>query len=257
MGGSGLGGVHVGRVQCLHLRLRPDRLGKDPFDGGHHGGSRDLFASIMEIYNEEIRDLLVADREGEDGDGQGQAPRKKLGVRRDPATGSCFVPDLTKRPVSTPREVRDLLARGGANRAVGGTACNERSSRSHLLVQLHANLVTPQGKRLSGQMTLVDLAGSERLAKSLAVGDRAKEATFINKSLSALGDVISARATKSAHVPYRNSMLTHLLQDSLGGDSKTLMLLQVNPSFDSFEETNCSLNFGARVNAVEMQVAKR
>merc|ERR1712084_85611 len=105
--------------------------------------------------------------------------------------------------------------------------------------------------------TLVDLAGSERIAKSGATGDRAKEAIAINKSLSALGDVINSRATKSAHTPFRNSSLTHLLQDSLSGDSKTLMLLQLNPCADYVDETMCSIQFGARVNAVEMSSAKK
>merc|ERR1719326_422116 len=134
---------------------------------------------------------------------------------------------------------------------------NEHSSRSHLLVQVTGAMVTGQGKNLSSILTLVDLAGSERLSKSGVTGDRAKEATFINKSLSALGDVINARATKSSHTPYRNSTLTHLLQDSLSGDSKTLMLLQINPCQDYVEESLCSLQFGARVNAVEMQTKKK
>jgi len=109
---------------------------------------------------------------------------------------------------------------------------------------------------MSSQITLVDLAGSERMAKSGVEGDRAKEAIAINKSLSALGDVINARATKSAHTPFRNSTLTHLLQDSLSGDSKTLMLLQINPCKEHVEESTCSLAFGARVNNVEMTAKK-
>jgi len=112
---------------------------------------------------------------------------------------------------------------------------------------------TSEGKELKSCITLVDLAGSERLAKSGVSGDRAKEAIAINKSLSALGDVINSRATKGAHTPFRNSPLTHMLQDSLSGDSKTLMLLQMNPCEDHVEETMCSLNFGARVNNVEMK----
>merc|ERR1712187_911435 len=101
-------------------------------------------------------------------------------------------------------------------------------------------------------MGITDLAGSERMAKSGVTGDRAKEAIAINKSLSSLGDVINARATKSSHTPFRNCTLTHLLQDSLSGDSKTLMLLQINPCQEHVEESTCSLQFGARVNAVEM-----
>merc|ERR1719463_1011743 len=114
-------------------------------------------------------------------------------------------------------------------------------------------MTTSAGKQINSVITLVDLAGSERLAKSGVTGDRAKEAISINKSLSALGDVINARATKNSHTPFRNSTLTHMLQDSLSGDSKTLMLLQINPCKDYFDESQCSLQFGARVNAVEMK----
>merc|ERR1719408_550371 len=134
---------------------------------------------------------------------------------------------------------------------------NSHSSRSHLLVQIYGDMKTHNGKNMKSVITLVDLAGSERLAKSGVTGDRAKEAININKSLSALGDVINARATKSSHTPFRNSTLTHLLQDSLSGDSKTLMLLQINPCQDYVEESMCSLQFGARVNAVEMSTGSK
>merc|ERR1719389_458823 len=121
------------------------------------------------------------------------------------------------------------------------------------MVQIYGHCTTMAGKQTNSVITLVDLAGSERLAKSGVSGDRAKEAIAINKSLSALGDVINSRATKSAHTPFRNSTLTHMLQDSLSGDSKTLMLLQINPCAEHVEESTCSLQFGARVNAVELK----
>merc|ERR1719284_1684946 len=133
---------------------------------------------------------------------------------------------------------------------------NAHSSRSHLLVQIFGTIMTPEGKSTTSAITLVDLAGSERLAKSGVSGDRAKEAIAINKSLAALGDVINSRASKSSHTPFRNSTLTHLLQDSLSGDSKTLMLMQINPCKDYVEESMCSLQFGARVNNVEMKTGK-
>merc|ERR1712100_369214 len=110
-----------------------------------------------------------------------------------------------------------------------------------------------KGKVINSCITLVDLAGSERLKQSNVTGDRQKEAIFINKSLSALGDVINARAQKQAHVPYRNSALTSMLQDSLSGDSKTLMLLQINPCQEYVEESLSSLKFGERVNNVELK----
>ncbi|CAH2068898.1 unnamed protein product, partial [Thlaspi arvense] len=113
------------------------------------------------------------------------------------------------------------------------------------------------GECTKSKLWLVDLAGSERLAKTDAQGDRLKEAQNINRSLSALGDVISALATKSSHIPYRNSKLTHLLQDSLGGDSKTLMFVQISPSEHDVSETLSSLNFATRVRGVELGPSRK
>jgi len=199
----------------------------------------ELRASITEIYNEEVRDLLVTEK------------KARLQIKTSKEEG-VHVPGLTKQVVNRAEDVEALLAQGQKNRSVACTDMNSHSSRSHLLVQIYGTMTTPAGKQTHSCITLVDLAGSERLAKSGVTGDRAKEAININKSLSALGDVINARATKSSHTPFRNSTLTHLLQDSLTGDSKTLMLLQLNPCSDFLEETMCSLQFGARVNNVEM-----
>jgi kinesin family protein C1 len=108
------------------------------------------------------------------------------------------------------------------------------------------------GSKLSGCLNLVDLAGSERVGRSGAEGARLKEACAINKSLSCLGDVFQALSHKQAHVPYRNSKLTYLLQPCLGGDGKTLMFVNINPEAPSAEESACSLKFAAQVNAVEL-----
>lgn len=205
----------------------------------------ELKGSIVEIYNEEIRDLLLAP-----GD-----KKTKLQVRQ--GKEGNHVPGLTMEVVKSGEAVDNLLAKGGQNRTVAATDMNAHSSRSHLLVMVHGSIKTADGKQMNSCITLVDLAGSERIAKSGVTGDRAKEAIAINKSLAALGDVINSRATKSSHTPYRNSPLTHLLQDSLGGDSKTLMLMQINPCQDHVEESLCSLQFGARVNNVEMSSAKK
>lgn len=108
------------------------------------------------------------------------------------------------------------------------------------------------GAMLRGKLHLIDLAGSERVSRSGAEGDRLKEAQNINKSLSALGDVIESRSKKKSHTPYRNSVLTFMLKDSLGGDSKTLMFCNVNPLASSSEETICTLNFATRARSVEL-----
>ncbi|CAE7702575.1 KIN14E [Symbiodinium sp. CCMP2592] len=205
------------------------------------GWKIELKGACVEIYNEEIRDLLL---------GPGDK-KQKLQVRQ--GKEGNYVPGLTMQPVNNAEEVEMLLSTAQTNRTVAATDMNLHSSRSHLAVQIIGTMTNPDGKQFLSAITLVDLAGSERLAKSGVSGDRAKEAIAINKSLSSLGDVIAARAQKQGHTPYRNS-------DSLGGDSKTLMTLlwsvrhcgvTHNPAF--YEESMCSLNFGARVNAVEMK----
>ncbi|RLN38190.1 hypothetical protein BBO99_00005252 [Phytophthora kernoviae] len=205
----------------------------------------ELTVSIMEIYNEQIRDLLAQD-----------AANTNLQVRQGP-TGN-FVPGLTVVPVQALSEVFELIKRGNKNRSTHATDMNEHSSRSHsiLSIQLKSlNIVT--NTVASGKLFLVDLAGSERLSKTGAEGLRLKEAQNINKSLSALGDVIAARASKAKHVPYRNSSLTYLLQDALGGDSKTLMVACASPVDYNTEETFCTLNFAARTRSVEMGKATK
>ena len=144
------------------------------------------------------------------------------------------------------------------HRSQQATNMNEHSSRSHMMLSVTVashNKLT--GFQTRGKLHLVDLAGSERLNKTGAEGKALKEAQNINKSLSALGDVIAARAKKQGHVPFRNSTLTYLLQDSLSKDSKTLMFVCASPVLYNAEETYCSLNFAARVRSVELGVASK
>ncbi|KAI9187169.1 hypothetical protein LWI28_025140 [Acer negundo] len=159
--------------------------------------------------------------------------------------------------IKSTEDVLELMRIGQKNRAVGATALNERSSRSHSVLTVHVlgkELVT--GSILKGCLHLVDLAGSERVDKSEAVGERLKEAQHINRSLSALGDVISALAQKSTHIPYRNSKLTQVLQDSLGGQAKTLMFVHVNPETNAVGETISTLKFAERVSSIELGAAR-
>ena len=210
---------------------------------------------MVEIYNETIRDLL-----GGDADATGS---RKLEIKSGGPRGP-YVPDLTTRDVAGPEDVFALMAEGEKNRAVGTTSMNERSSRSHSILTLRVEVSQGTGgksKSLQGCLNLVDLAGSERVGRSEATGDRLREAQHINKSLSALGDVISSLGQHGKgsgnHVPYRNSKLTHLLQESLGGNSKTLMFAHVSPELASHGETMSTLNFAARVKTVEIGQAKR
>ncbi|KAL1212784.1 Kinesin-like protein KIN-14G [Cardamine amara subsp. amara] len=146
---------------------------------------------------------------------------------------------------------------GQLNRAVSSTAMNDRSSRSHSCVTVHVQgRDLTSGTILHGSMHLVDLAGSERVDKSEVTGDRLKEAQHINKSLSALGDVISSLSQKNSHVPYRNSKLTQLLQDSLGGSAKTLMFVHISPEAETLGETVSTLKFAERVGSVELGAAR-
>ena len=135
---------------------------------------------------------------------------------------------------------------------------NEHSSRSHLLLCVSvAGVHAATGTRTRGRLWLVDLAGSERVSKSGATGPRLAEAKHINRSLSALGDVIAARANKRRHVPYRNSVLTSVMEASLGGHGKALMFVALNPCIAHADESCCSLNFASRVRRVEMGKAKQ
>ncbi|CAD6255375.1 unnamed protein product [Miscanthus lutarioriparius] len=167
------------------------------------------------------------------------------------------VPDANVVPVTSTSDVIDLMNLGQKNRAVCSTAMNDRSSRSHSCLTVHVQgRDLTSGTVLRGCMHLVDLAGSERVDKSEVVGDRLKEAAHINKSLAALGDVIAALAQKSTHVPYRNSKLTQLLQDSLGGQAKTLMFIHIAPEPDAVSESISTLKFAERVATIELGAAK-
>jgi kinesin family protein C2/C3 len=142
---------------------------------------------------------------------------RTLGILNASQPNGLAVPDATMHPVNSSSDVIELMRTGLENRSVGATALNERSSRSHSVVTMHIQGVDLKtGVTLRGALHLVDLAGSERVDRSAATGDRLKEAQHINKSLSALGDVIFSLSQKNAHVPYRNSKLTQVLQNSLG-----------------------------------------
>ena len=199
----------------------------------------DVTATMVEIYNEEIKDLL-SDTTDE---------TVKHDVKHDARTGETSVTRAASVAVNSAREIDSLVRRAVAARTTRATKMNDHSSRSHMVFTLNLTGVDASGAPTRGVLNLVDLAGSERLSRTGATGDRLKEAQSINKSLSALGDVIAARAEKAAHVPYRNSKLTYLLQNALGGDAKTLMFANVSPVAESAQETLCSLRFAAKVNA--------
>ncbi|KAF1894774.1 hypothetical protein Lal_00021068 [Lupinus albus] len=202
----------------------------------------EVFIQMIEIYNEQCTLLFSF---------LSSLTRYTLDIRNNSQLNGLNVPDAFLVPVTCTQDVLDLMKIGQRNRAVGATALNERSSRSH---RQRRELVS--SSILRGCLHLVDLAGSERVDKSEAVGERLKEAQHINRSLSALGDVISALAQKSPHIPYRNSKLTQVLQDSLGGHAKTLMFVHINPEVNAIGETISTLKFAERVASIELGAAK-
>ncbi|KAI9072949.1 hypothetical protein K1719_045078 [Acacia pycnantha] len=242
-----------------HTMSGPDDLSEETV-GVNYRALRDLFllsqqrkdtvaydigVQVLEIYNDQVRDLLATD-----------GGNKKLEIRNSSQNG-INVPDATLVPVSSTSDALNLMDLGHKNRAVGATAMNDRSSRSHSCLTVHVQgRDLTAGSHLRGTMHLVDLAGSERVDKSEVTGDRLKEAQHINKSLAALGDVISSLANKQAHVPYRNSRLTQLLQDSLGGQAKTLMFVHIRPELHALGENLSTLKFAERVSTIELGAAR-
>lgn len=195
--------------------------------------------SFVEVYNEELNDLL---------DGSSNNSKKKLEIRHDDVRKQTTVLNCKTVALDSADKVEMMLKQAQNNRSVAATKANERSSRSHsvfILKLVGENSVT--NERCEGTLNLVDLAGSERLKHSQAEGERMKETQSINKSLACLGDVIEALGRGSSHVPYRNSKLTHLLQYSLGGNSKTLMFVMVSPLEAHLKETITSLRFATKV----------
>mmetsp|Transcript_27270 Transcript_27270/g.56059 ORF Transcript_27270/g.56059 Transcript_27270/m.56059 type:complete len:966 (-) Transcript_27270:197-3094(-) len=198
--------------------------------------------SYLEIYNEEIRDLL------------GDDTKAKLDLKEDPDKG-VHVKGLTDKVVGDVKGINDVMDAGFSNRTVGATLMNEGSSRSHAIftVIVEANsVVNGKDHFRKGKLNLVDLAGSERQSKTGATGDRLKEGAKINLSLSALGNVITALVDgKGKHIPYRDSKLTRLLQDSLGGNTKTLMIAAISPADYNYEETLSTLRYANRAKNIK------
>jgi hypothetical protein len=203
-------------------------------------------ASYLQIYNESISDLLKA------GDGRGS-----LQIREDKKRG-VFVEGLSEWAVRTPHEIYALMQRGAAARATAATKMNDVSSRSHavfimIVEQMIAGASNSKQIRV-GKLNLVDLAGSERVRVTGATGKRLEECKKINQSLSALGNVIAAltdpKQTRN-HIPYRDSKLTRLLEDSLGGNCKTTMMAMISPAYDSFAESLSTLKFATRAKKVK------
>ena len=239
--------------EAVRERKQMAKLGSNGMatkESGDDGWEYEVSVSYLEIYNETLVDLLVERPKGID-----KKP-EKLDIK---GTGQTVcVSGLSSMAVATAAEVEEAMALGASRRSVTATKMNSASSRSHSIVVVTVtgrNRAT--GRESHGKLNLVDLAGSERPKKSGVEGQALTEAQNINKSLSALGDVMAALQKKEAHVPFRNSKLTHLLSDSLGGDSKTFMFVNINPAADSAPESLSSLTFAEKVRKVELGKASK
>ena len=209
----------------------------------------EVWFSMLEIYNEQVRDLLTRDN-----------PKGGLPVKQNPKEGKFYVQGLKKVPVGSYAEIERRQEEGTANRTVASTQMNATSSRAHTVITISFNQITKvagQERKKESIINLVDLAGSERAGSTGATGDRLKEGANINKSLSALGNVITALADQSSGkkknvmVPYRDSVLTKLLANALGGNSKTIMIAALSPADINYEETLSTLRYADRAKKIK------
>ncbi|SPQ94297.1 unnamed protein product (mitochondrion) [Plasmodiophora brassicae] len=209
-----------------------------------------VLVSLMEIYNDTLIDLLLeSPTMAKDKDAAG-----KLRIREDPVLG-VFVNGLTRVPVETSSDIVALIEKGSTRRHIAATSMNEFSSRSHsvLTITIHQRHLDDeegfQAKR--SELNIVDLAGSERQSATKATGHRLREGAKINASLSALGLVIKNLVEGSTHVPFRNSALTRLLQNSLGGNARTLLIACISPTASCVSESLSTLRFAARAKLIQ------
>ncbi|KAG6814360.1 hypothetical protein H0H92_010946 [Tricholoma furcatifolium] len=218
--------------------------------------------SYIELYNEELRDLLAPDLSAPNGSTQpmGMANRDKvpdngLKIFDDTNKRGVTIQGLEEQPVKDSRAALALLTKGSQRRQIAATKFNDHSSRSHSVFSITVHVKEPSiaGEELLkvGKLNLVDLAGSENIGRSGAENKRAREAGMINQSLLTLGRVINALVDKASHIPYRESKLTRLLQDSLGGGTKTCLVATISPARSNIEETLSTLDYALRAKSIK------
>lgn len=232
-----------------HIDEKADQLISEHEAAGEKSETRFMVTvSFLEIYNEIIKDLL-------------NPSSKQLNIRENPKDG-IYVEDLCNLIVRSPEDIMSLIEQGNTVRKVAATKMNEQSSRSHSCFTIKVEQMTTtvldggkeRKKMVNAKLNLVDLAGSERAAKTGASGSTLKEGANINKSLMALGTVINALAEAKKgkqHIPYRDSKLTRLLQESLGGNSATVMLAALSPASYNYDETLGTLRYANRAKNIE------
>lgn len=220
-----------------------DLLFKTMNDASILGWKYTVTAFFLEIYNEVLYDLL-----------DNTAKDVEIRMANAKCKTEIYVSNINNVEVNNAQELYELMSVSRSNRATACTSGNERSSRSHAVTKIEIVGKHPEkDEKLVGTINLVDLAGSE----SPKTSTRMDETKNINRSLSELSNVILSLVQKNEHVPYRNSKLTHLLMPSLGGNSKTLMFVNVSPLQDNFNESVKSLRFASQVNSCKLAKAKK
>lgn len=195
----------------------------------------DIGISYLEVYNEQVMNLLTK-----------SGPMKL----REDANG-VVVSDLRLKPITSAAELLSLLAVGNKNRTQHPTDANAESSRSHAIFQVHIRMINRvSGQKNTVKLSMIDLAGSERAASTKGIGQRFKEGASINKSLLALGNCINKLADGAKHIPYRDSNLTRIIKDSLGGNCQTVMIANVSPSSLTYEDTYNTLKYASRAKKI-------
>lgn len=246
-GQTGSGKTHTMQGSMVKPELKGiiPRLFDNIFEHIEAAGDNMVFTvkiSMMEIYMEEIQDLLVVGN------------RVKI---REAADGSPFLENCEETSVSKVEDMSNVYLAGQENRKVAKTDMNAQSSRSHMIAIINITQEnTDEAVTKKGKLYLVDLAGSERVGKTNAVGKVLDEGKLINKSLFNLGSVINALTDGLPHVPYRNSKLTRLLQDCFGGNSKTTLIITCSPVLFNEQETISSLKFGIRAKTIKNKVTQ-
>ena len=233
----------------IMVRVMEDLFRASAKEGKAQGVTYKMSVSFLEVYNENIRDLLSETEE-------------YLDLREDPIKGPV-VASITEIETTSSQEIMRLLHQGNAKRSQAATAANEVSSRSHAVLQVVVeNRDRAPGTVANikvGKLSLVDLAGSERAANTKNVGARLVEGANINRSLLALGNCINAlgeKGNKGNFVPYRDSKLTRLLKDSLGGNCRTVMIANISSAESSFEETLNTLKYANRAKNIKTHVQR-
>jgi kinesin family protein 11 len=219
------------------------------------GAEFEVKCTFLELYNEEITDLLSPESPAEGTLEAANAEKRRHNLLED-GKGGVSVKGLEEITARSPAEIFQHLARGSAKRRTAETLCNKQSSRSHSVfsVTIHTrehNAANGEDLIKQGKLNLVDLAGSENISRSGAKDSRAREAGEINKSLLTLGRVITALVDRLAHVPYRDSKLTRLLRDALGGKSKTCVVATISPASQNVDETVSTLEYARRAAAIK------